>query len=162
MPTSYLLREEVVIFSLFSNKVSVDDKSRIAAKLLTFSVPQEFIIGKPEFPDITERTELVDLIGSNSWFIFSKLKKGSDWLKMSVETWPEDPEYQVIEKFVRTVKTTNDTAERGIKLMTDYAQILSKDEHTKQWILQVVDNHRKVFPDFNKNTLNASQDTMLD
>ena len=64
-------------------------------------------------------------------------------------------EIQKIENFVRTVKTTNDTAERGVKLMTDYAQILTHDEDMRQWILQAVDNNRKMFPDFNKNTLNS-------
>ena len=57
--------------------------------------------------------------------------------------------------FVRTVKTTNDTAERAVKLMSDYATILSKDEQMKQWILQAVDNNRKMFPNFNKSALNS-------
>ena len=69
--------------------------------------------------------------------------------------WSEDSDYLVAERFVRTVKTINDTAERGVKLMTDYALILTKDETMKQWILQVVDSHRKRFPDFNKKTMNS-------
>ena len=68
--------------------------------------------------------------------------------------WCEDPTFNVAEKFVCSVKTINDTAERGIKLMSDYALILTKDEKMKQMILQVVDDHRKRFPDFRKKVLN--------
>ena len=151
----WYLSQEVVIFSLFSNKVSNDEKSRIAARLLTFPVPSEFPLGQPEFPDILENTQLVDLVGPKSWFIFLKLKIDASWLERDVASWSANLEFQKIENFVRTVKTTNDTAERGVKLMTDYAQILTHDEDMRQWILQAVDNNRKMFPDFNKNTLNS-------
>ena len=130
---------------MFSNKLSEDEKSRIAAKLLTISVPSEFSVGKPEFPDILEKTELADFLGPNSWFLFNKLKISSEWLSKSITSWSEDSNYCVMEEFVRTVKTKNDTAERGVKLMTDYANILTKDEGMKQWILQAVDDNRKKY-----------------
>ena len=38
--------------------------------------------------------------------------------------------------------------------MTDYAQILTKNEDMKQWILQAVDENRKKYPEFTKKTLN--------
>ena len=123
--------------------------------MLTFDVPIDFQVGKPEFPDILEKTKLVDLVGPNTWFIFLKLKVNSDWLRKSADLWPEDSDYKLMETFVRTVKTPNDTAERGVKLMSDYALILTKDESMKQYILQVVDSHRKAFPDFKKKTLNS-------
>ena len=50
--------------------------------------------------------------------------------------------------------TTNNTAERAVKLMTDYAQILTKDENMRQWISQAVDGNRKKFPELKKKTLN--------
>ena len=140
----WYLTEEIVIFSLFSNRLTDDEKSRIAAKLLTFPVPENLPLGKPEFPDILEKTQLCDLVGPHSWLLFISLK-----------LWSEDSDYLVAERFVRTVKTINDTAERGVKLMTDYALILTKDETMKQWILQVVDSHRKGFPEFNKKTMNS-------
>ena len=46
-----------------------------------------------------------------------------------MEHWSEDPDFAAAEAFVRSVKVTNDTAERGVKLMTDYAQILTKDKN---------------------------------
>ena len=127
----WFLTQEVVVFSLFSNKLSIDEKSRIAAQLLTFPVPDHIECGQPEFPDLLEKTQFVDLIGPKSWFMF-KLKVGYGWLSKSVELWKVDPDFKTVENFVQTVKTTNDTAERAVKLMTDYAQILTKNEDMKQ------------------------------
>ena len=111
--------------------------------MLTFSKPDIIPVGKPEFPDILEKTRQVDLVGPKSWFMFLKLKLDHGWLKKDPESWSNNPNFEVAQTFVRTVKTTNDTAERGVKLMTDYAQILTEDEDMKKWILQVVDSHRK-------------------
>lgn len=47
----------------------------------------------------------------------------------------------------------NDTAERGVKLMQDYNNILSRSEEQKQYILQIVKDYRLRFPNCNKETL---------
>ena len=49
----------------------------------------------------------------------------------------DSEDYRTAETFVRTVKTTNDLAERAVKMATDYSQILTKDEDT-----------RRAYPDF--------------
>ena len=59
-----------------------------------------------------------------------------------------------MKQFVRTVKTVNDCAERGVKMITNYATILTKDEKIRDWLLQGVEMNRKKFPDFNIKTLN--------
>ena len=40
---------------------------------------------------------------------------------MPVAEWPSDPAFVVAEKFVRSVKVVNDAAERGVKLVSDFA-----------------------------------------
>ncbi|KAF0292832.1 hypothetical protein FJT64_009259 [Amphibalanus amphitrite] len=100
------------------DKVDVDGKSRLAARLQTFRVPDDFELGVPDFPDVDEGTELVDLLGPNSWTLFMMLETGTSWLQSGPETWSEDPDYQETAAFVTTVKVTNDVAERGVKLVT--------------------------------------------
>ena len=63
----WFLTQEMVVFSLFSDKVDVEEKSRLAAQLQTFRVPGELELGVPDFPDVEEGTQLVDLLGPNSW-----------------------------------------------------------------------------------------------
>ena len=50
--------------------------------------------------------------------------------------------------FVHIVKMINDPSERSIKLIQDF----SNDETQKQYLLLVIEHHRKVIPNFNKET----------
>ena len=44
-------------------------------------------------------------------------------------------------------------AERGVKLITDFNNLLTKDEDQKQYVLQVVSKCRALYPDVSKTTL---------
>ena len=145
-----------MVYSLFSNRVSDDEKSRMAARILTFSPPEQFPIGKPVFQKLTRGTELPDLCGPNSYMLFTILGTDSDWLKLDPAQWKDNDHYKEMEEFVRTVKVVNDAAERGIKLISDYSQILTKDEKVRAKLLQGVEMSRQINPDFKKNTLNSN------
>ena len=121
----------------------------------TFRVPDELEeLGVPDFPDVEEVTQLVDLLWPNRWTLFMPPKGGNSWLQSGPETWSEDPGYLETVAFVTTVKVTNDVAERGVKLITDYPEILTKDEVVReQFLLQGVELHRCKFPDFQKKTV---------
>ena len=54
------------------------------------------------------------------------------------------------------MKVVNDAAERGVRLISEYASILTKDEETRQFLLQGVERHRQMYPDFCIKTLNAN------
>ena len=58
-----------------------------------------------------------------------------------------------MEEFVLNLKITNDTAERGVKMIQDYSKILTKDSKERQDILQVVEQHRDEIRDVKKSTL---------
>ena len=65
------------------------------------------------------------------------------------------PTSQPAESIVTALKVVNDTAERGVKLIQDYNLILTKDEEQKQFLLQVVQEHRRLYPDASKKTIVA-------
>ena len=52
-----------------------------------------------------------------------------------------------------SLKVVNDVAERGVKLITDFNNLFTKDEEQKQYILQVVHKCQMLYPDVSKNTL---------
>ena len=54
---------------------------------------------------------------------------------------------------VKSLKLVNDAAEWWIALISEYNDILCNNEKQKQYLHQVVENHRKNFPDSNKSTL---------
>ena len=150
----WYLVEQMVPMALFSNKVDMDTKSHMASRLLTFTPPEKFDLGKPKFPEIKPGTKLVELLGVNSYMLFSILKADYNWLQKDPKDWNADPDYLKVKEFVRTVKTVNDCAERGVKMITEYAAILTKDEKMRDWLLQGVESNRRKYPDFNIKTLN--------
>ena len=52
--------------------------------------------------------------------------------------------------FISTLPVTNDHAERAIALVEDFSGRLTKDEQQLQFVLSVVDEHHKKFPDSRK------------
>ena len=60
------------------------------------------------------------------------------------------------------LKVVNDTAERGVKLIQDYNSIITNDEDQKQYLLQVVQQHRRNFPDASKKGIIAGMKSIVD
>ena len=147
--------EETVTFCLCSNKLSNDQKSRVAARILSYDTPESVTLGKPTFQELQEKTELHDLVGPKSYALFSILGLDYDWLRQKPEDWDNCPEYLEMREFVRTVKVCNDAAERGVAMISDYSKILTQDNELRRKLLQGVEMSRKIHPNFNKKTLNT-------
>ena len=152
----WYLVPEVIPFSLFSEKLTCDDKARLAARILSLksNIPQRAKLAKPKFPNIAETTELIDLVTPESVKFFSILNLDFSWLEMNPDKWEEDSNYIKACEFVRTVKVTNDVAERGVKMATDFATMLTKNDSIRAMLLQGVEKSRKMYPNFKKQTLN--------
>ena len=93
-------------------------------------------------------------VRSRSRLLFSLLDVSQDWLEQPPQEWEESDDYRHAKQVVQTIKTTNDVAERGVKLISDYATILTKDEGMRQWLLQGVEKNRRRYKNMNKSTLN--------
>ena len=125
----------------------------MAAKLLEIPAPKNFRLGEPVFRQITRQTGLSNLLRPKSHTLFSILCINTDWLAKPIEQWTEQPGYQEAEKFVRTVKVVNDTADREVKLISEFATIITSDPKQREWLLQGVENYRQQYPDFGKKTI---------
>ena len=109
--------------------------------------------GTANLSQLTEKTELWDLVTSNSWELFI-LKMSADWLALPPTKWDTSLDYIKFRDFVRTVKVINDCAERGVKLATDYSKSLTKDSLERSKIYQVVEAEMRAKPDTKKSTMN--------
>ena len=151
----WYLAPHTVLFALFSDKVSEDTKSRMAARLLTLDRPDTPSLGLPKFPVITATSELWDLVTEASWEFFDVVKSDPlPWLTKSVSEWEAHSDYQMVKAFVSTVKVVNDSCERAIALAKDYYSILTTDSRVRRMICQVVEKDRKQFPGISKASLN--------
>jgi len=70
----------------------------------------------------------------------------------SPEEWLDDPDYNELKHAASVMKVVNDTRER-IAQMQQYNSSLTKNEEQKQFLLRLVERHRKTFPSSAKSTL---------
>ena len=104
------------------------------------------------FSVINAATVSTDLIGPESHFLFDALGVKCKWLLLL--TLGKNESYWEVQKFVRSVKVTSDVAERGVKLMSDFATQITTDPKQRSCILQVLEHHGNKFDIFKKPTLN--------
>jgi len=67
--------------------------------------------------------------------------------------WEAMEEFQLAKKVVTSLRVVNDTAERGVKLIQDFNSSITRCEEQKQFLLQVVSQHRSKFPEPKKSLL---------
>ena len=120
----WYLAPQTVLFALFSNRVSEDQKSRMASRLLTLDRKESPTLGVPKFPALTAETELCDLITEESRDFFDVVNSDPlPWLTKRVCEWESYADYNKVKTFVSTVKVVNDCAERAVALATDYYKV---------------------------------------
>ena len=105
---------------------------------------------------MSEKTKLWDLVTSNSWQMFDILKMHPGCLALPLPSGTSTrSDYIVFRNVVRTVKVTNDCAEREVKLATDYSKSLFPHQgQSGEEQDQVVEAERRAKPDANKSILN--------
>jgi len=92
-------------------------------------------------------------VTKNTRLFFEILTIPDSFLEADPETWVTNTDYLQAEAVVHELRVVNDTAERGVALMQEYNALLTKDEEQTQFALQVVKEHRKLYPDSKKATL---------
>lgn len=154
----WYLAPETAAFAFFDDDVPLDIKHKMAIKMKTVedtdyeSPVKRFIIKQEEFHVLKEK-DLSYFITSESNAMFSRFKISMNFMNKSPSTWREDENYQRGMKILNSLVVVNDVAERGVKLIQEYNNILSKDETEKQYIIQIVSEYRKRYPDSSKSTL---------
>ncbi|KAF0767746.1 Uncharacterized protein FWK35_00009585, partial [Aphis craccivora] len=144
----YLIPEAVAL-AFFDKTVSNESKRKMIIKLNFKTHSNEKIkqlsLNESEIPEFVKKE--IEFFVSNTEFL---LNDPSDW--------SENLSFQNAFKTVSKLKTVNDTAERGIKLIEDYNSILTTNEEQKQYVLQIVSDYRKIFPNCKKQTLKRKFD----
>ena len=102
--------------------------------------------------------ELVDkeieyFISKDSMKFFSAFQIETSFLEEDASHWMGNAAYEKGKKIVSQLKVVNDVAERGVKLMSDFNDLKTRDEDQKQFLLHVAREYREKFPDINKSTL---------
>ena len=153
---TWYMTEELILLSLFSDKVTLEEKEKMVEKLKCFKRVNGFQnrhgtgFGKPVLPQIKEnKLNLSEYVGASSWYFFTMLGIETEFLNLPVDEWKAAPSYILACDIIKNIRTVNDMAERGVKLASDFISA-AKIESRYQNVLQVVENERVRLPNQRK------------
>ena len=96
------------------------------------------------------RPRLGSLVNPSSWLIFELLGLSGpqDWLQLPCHMWTWFGEYRKFVEFANNLAVTNDLAERGCHLITEFINKTANEDQR-----QVVEYHKSLVPDLPKKNL---------
>ncbi len=149
----WYLSETLVGLAFFDSEVSNEMKSAMVAALdiETTDHPR-----RCAFTTTLLKKKLSDFVSQHTRQLFTALDIPLNFLTSNPATWSSDNDYIIAQKRVRCLKVVNDAAERGVALIQTFNGILTNQEEQKQFLLQVVEKHRRDFPNPNKSTFVAA------
>jgi len=142
----YYLTEECAAFALFDESIDVNTKVMMAK-----NINEQINIDEPEvhakklnlkMSEITtflskpDKEILVSLLSQKSANIFQRFKI-ENFLHIHPSEWFNSSAYQKGKTIIEQLRIVNDSAERGVKLVEDYNNSITRDETQKQFLLQV-------------------------
>jgi hypothetical protein len=174
----WYLSSETVAFGLFDDRVPIDTKKRMALAMFEEGSEREEEKdedhGEEEDDDEGQESDALEnennrrnkltylpekhqdldsFVSNSSRKLLKRFKVDDNFLLTEPSEWNNDANYRKAREILSNLKVVNDVAERNIKLISDYHDVLTKNENQKQCILQIVSDYRKRFPDSNKSTL---------
>ena len=149
----WYLNDVNVCFSLFDGNLSNDIRENLA-KLIS-QTQNVSAFNKKATIDIDKVNELMleNFVSVRSRDFFKILNTSADFLDLKCNDWPTNSNYVKLFSIVKHIKVVNDSAERGVKLMTEYLNKFTKNEEDKQFLYRSVHEHRKFYPSHNRKDL---------
>jgi len=155
----WYVSETLVGLSLFDDEV--DDETKVsmvtALECAGADNPSKRILME-EKDSVISSKKLNEFVTSNTRQLFNALDIPQQFLQQHPSLWKSLDDYRRGQNRVMSLKVVNDAAERGISLIQSFNAVISNQEEQKQYLLQVVEKHRRDFPDPNKSTL--TRDTL--
>lgn len=130
----WYLTPEMALFALADRGLSQEEREEMAVRLHSFSCTV-YSQGKPKFPVVNwsmshSLPKLSMFVTSTSWMVFDRLglHGPNNWLLRSCNEWPLVDEFRTFENFVKSIHVTNDIAERGCHLITEFCNRVNSDQ----------------------------------
>ena len=149
----WYLSEELVGLAFFDPEVSAESKRNMVRALND----REGMDDPPKRADIDlnlcDKIEIEDFVTRNTTVLFENLGIPMRFLEEDPDTWHLHDDFKFGVQILTHLKVVNDSAERGVSLITQYNRLITKNEEQKQYLLQVVQEHRHEFPGCTKEQL---------
>jgi hypothetical protein len=92
---------------------------------------------------LLKNSQISDFINSSSMKVFERINIATDFLDQKPEEWYKNINYQKGIPALSQVKVVNDAAKKGVKLITDFIDKITKDEEQKQFLMHIVYDYQK-------------------
>jgi hypothetical protein len=140
---SWYLSPELATLALFSTQLTNEEKTQLVENI-TLDRGSHLLSKLP--------TSLSEVHISRTFFEVTQID--DDFLRIPAVEWPETSSFKEAAATVSKLVCVNDCAERGVKLIEDF-NLTTTDETQKQYLLQVVEDHRKKFQKCNLKELGS-------
>jgi hypothetical protein len=100
---------------------------------------------------------LVDFTTKQSRLLFQRLELPDGFLAVDPDEWDRREYFRRASAVINELKVVNDHAERGVALVQELSGMLTHNKEQFQFMLQVVCENRRQFPDALKRTLTGQQ-----
>lgn len=147
----WYLSEFLIGLAFFDSSVSIETKRDMVKNLDRVGQPNP--PRRVKFNPGIILQQLPDFVTTNAVKFFDAVGIQRGFLSEDPAKWEALEDYQAAKTIIGSIKVVNDAAERGIALMTDFNDVLCRSEEQKQYLLQVVENHRRNIPNSKKATI---------
>jgi len=149
----WYLSEDLIALALFDGQVSPSTKKLIVKAMYEEEgeedPPKRITVALETFRE----KSLPDFVTKRSIGLFERMDLPDTFLHIDPEMWDNHEDFKKAQDIVLAMQVVNDHAERGVALIQEFSGLLTKSEPQLQFLLQVVQEHRKTFPDSRKQTL---------
>ncbi|GBN35816.1 hypothetical protein AVEN_136995-1 [Araneus ventricosus] len=148
----WYLSEDLVALALFDNQVSHCIKKQMIKAM-------KEVNGKnlAKRPDIKLKNfmdmKFEDFVTKRSALLFNRMSLPDTFLHVDPQIWEHQEDYCKALKIIEGIPVVNDHAERGIALIKEFNGKITHFEDQLQFLLQVIEEHRRMYPDCKKQSL---------
>ena len=143
----WYLSEVTIGMALFDEEMPIDEKKAFVANMKTVGGSENPPSRIKVAPEGMKDMNVASFATKNTEMFFNLLDIDKNFLDEDPATWRDIPSYQAGLKRVKGLVVTNDTAQRGVAVVQEFTRSgRAKQEEQLQFLLQVVEDHRKNFP----------------
>lgn len=154
----WYLSEDLIALAFFDGSVSNEVKVKMVKNMqnreVTAITSRRAEINLKDCETLLTKN-LSDFVTKRSLFLLEQFGLPYDFLTLNPENWNNNKSYNDFLQVFKDIKVVNDVAERGVALIEEFNNLLTKNEEQKQFLLQVVKYHRKQYPNCEKKTLSS-------
>jgi hypothetical protein len=143
----WYLDETLIPLALLDQGISVAEREDVAKMLFSKPVPEFFrhseklnLLKTLNF-NLEKPPSIAQLVGENSWFIFSllNLTKLNDklWLNSPAPLWEYIEQFKIFSQFVSNLAVVNDVSERSIKVVSDFVNNVHNEDDCQELLLAI-------------------------